>query len=186
MRRTIMLSALTLATVYIGQADSITFTGTSNSNYTYEYSLQLSNHNRYLFTNDGFTIYDFFGPLSFTAPNASWQPTTLLNAPGTANDETLTDVMFTYLGAPITGPEDLHFTITSSSNISRFDDSLLAFHKKQGQSIVPETLPGTVTVAAAPPEAVSEPAAVVLMLTGLLMLVLKRVSATNALRNARQ
>jgi hypothetical protein len=177
MRQLILLTALTLATVSAGHAATITFTGTSNVGFTFDYSMVLSNHNQYLFTNDGFTIYDFFGPLSFVTPNASWQVGTQLNAPGTPNDGTRPDVTFTYLGAPITGPAELDFSITSSSNFARSDDAILAFHKKQGQSIVPDTKLSSLTVAGASAEeaeAVPEPSAVTLTLTGLLLLACSR------------
>ena len=172
MRQAILLSALALTSVAAGQAATITFTGTSNGGYTFEYSLVLSNHNQHLFTNDGFTVYDFFGPLSFITPDASWQATTQLNAPGAPNDGSRPDVTFTYLGAALTGPAELEFSITSSSNIVRSDDGILAFHKKQGQSIVPDTKLSVITVAASPEEAaaVPEPSAVALTLTGLLLL----------------
>ena len=175
MTRLALFAALVVGTVHVAGAASISFTGTSNSGYTYQYILTLPNHNQHLFTNDHFTIYDFYDPQSFSTPSGSWVASTQLNAPGASNDGMIADVTFTYIGDMITGPAILDFSITSSNNAGRSDDSVLSFHKKQGQSIVPDTVAGTVTVADAPLETVPEPTSMVLALAGLALLSLRKL-----------
>ena len=113
MTRIATLMGVLLTTGLVGQAATITFTGTSNSGYTYGYRLTLNNQNQYVFTNDSFTIYDFYGAQSFVTPNGLWVVSTQLNAPDAFNDGTIDDVTFTYSGANIRGPIDLDFSSTS-------------------------------------------------------------------------